>query len=87
MSPLVSFELLHGGRYYHPGSRMRNGASCNRITLLGFWSIVEAVFARGVVTRVAPEMKDQDIHEQHFPNKIREIPRGWNVSRYFSSLE
>ena len=52
-----------------------------------FCSIVGAVFARGVVTRVAPEMKDQDIHEQHLPNKIRDITRGWNVSRYLSSLE
>ena len=56
-------------------------------TLHGFWSIVGAVFARGVVTRVAPEMKDQDIHEQHFPNKMRKITKPGNVSRYLSSLE
>ena len=49
-------------------------------TLHRFWSIIGAVFARGVVTRVAPEVKDQDIHKQHFPNKIREITRGQHIS-------
>ena len=48
-------------------------------SLHGFWSIAGAVFAKGVVTRVAPEMKYQDTHEQHFPNKIREIARGWKL--------
>ena len=32
-------------------------------TLHGFWSIIRAIFARGVVTPVAPKMKDRDIHD------------------------
>ena len=55
----------------------------DRGTLHGFWSIVGAIFARGVVIRVAPEMKDQDMNNitlLTYVNKIREITRGWNVS-------